>query len=271
MTHQYYVLGRLKPGVSQQSAQVDIDTISSRLEKQYSDTNTGLGAIVIPVLKDTVQMYDVALWVMMGAVGFVLLIACANVANLMLARASGRQKEIALRAALGASRWRIVRQLLTESVLIALIGGSLGVLVAFWGIDFLRGANPGEAAKYAPGWDQLGINLTVLAFTIGLSLLSGIVFGIAPALQVSNPNLNNALKEGGRSGSGGSYRLRSSLVVFEIALSLILLVGAGLLVRSFLSLMKTNPGFTPDHLMTMNLVLPRSKYNDDAQLTSFYS
>jgi len=271
MTHQYYILGRLKPGVSQQSAQVDVNTIAARLEKQYSDTNTGLGAVVIPVLKDTVQTYDVALWVMMGAVGFVLLIACANVANLMLARASGRQKEIALRAALGASRWRIVRQLLTESLLVALIGGALGVLVAFWGIDFLRGANPGEAAKYAPGWDQLGINLAVLAFTIGLSLLSGIVFGIAPALQVSKPNLNNALKEGGRSGSGGSHRLRSSLVVFEIALSLILLVGAGLLVRSFLSLMKTNPGFTPDHLMTMTLVLPRAKYKEDAQLTSFYS
>ena len=271
MTHQYYVLGRLKPGSSQQSAQADIDTILARLEKQYADTNTGLHATVIPVLQDTVRMYDVALWVMMGAVGFVLLIACANVANLMLARASGRQKEIALRAALGASRWRIVRQLLTESVIVALIGGALGVLVAFWGIDLLRGANPGEAAKYAPGWDQLGINLPVLAFTVGLSLLSGLVFGLAPSLQVSKPNLNNALKEGGRSGLGGSHRLRSSLVVFEIALSLVLLVGAGLLVRSFLSLMKTNPGFVPDHLMTMNLVVPRAKYKEDTQLISFYS
>ena len=271
MTHQYYVIGRLKPDITQQSAQVDINTIVARLEKQYPDTNTGISATVIPVLKDTVQMYEVALWVMMGAVGFVLLIACANVANLMLARASGRQKEIALRAALGASRWRIVRQLLTESVIVAVLGGALGVLVAFWGINLLRGANPGEAAKYAPGWDQLGINLPVLAFTIGLSVLSGLVFGLAPSLQVSKPNLNDALKEGGRSGSVGSHRLRSSLVVFEIALSLILLVGAGLLVRSFLSLMKTNPGFTPDHLMTMNLVLPRAKYKEEAQLISFYS
>ena len=269
--HSYYVVGKLKPGITPQSAQADIDAITARLEKQYPETNVGLGANVIPVLQDTVRLYDRALWVMMGAVGFVLLIACANVANLMLARASGRQKEIALRAALGASRWRIVRQLLTESVIVALIGGALGVLIAFWGIDLLRGANPGEAAKYAPGWDQLGINPAVLLFTIALSLLSGLVFGLAPALQVSKPNLNNALKEGGRQGGGGSHRLRSSLVVFEIALSLILLVGAGLLVRSFLSLLKTNPGFNPDHLMTMSLVLPAAKYKDEASRSAFFT
>jgi putative ABC transport system permease protein len=269
--HSYYVLGKLKPGVTQQAAQADIDTIAGRLEQQYPDTNTGLGANVIPVLADTVRQYDRALWVMMGAVGFVLLIACANVANLMLARASGRQKELALRAALGASRWRIVRQLLTESVIVALIGGLLGVFIAFWGIDLLRGANPGEAAKYAPGWDQLGINFPVLGFTIALSLLSGLVFGLAPALQVSKPNLNDALKEGGRQGAGGSNRLRSSLVVFEIALSLILLVGAGLLTRSFMSLLKTDPGFKPDHLITANLVLPAAKYKDDPSRAAFYT
>jgi len=269
--HSYYVVGRLKPGATQESAQADLTNIAGRLEKQYADTNAGLTASVIPVLKDTVRKYDQALWVMMGAVAFVLLIACANVANLMLARASGRQKEIALRAALGASRWRIVRQLLTESLLVALLGGALGVLIAFWGIDLLRGANPGDAAKYAPGWDQLGLNFPVLAFTIGISLLSGLVFGLAPSVQVSKPNLNSALKEGGRQGHGGSNRLRSSLVVFEIALSLILLVGAGLLVRSFLSLLKTNPGFNPDHLMTMNLVLPAAKYKNETQRAAFYS
>jgi putative ABC transport system permease protein len=270
-SHSYYVVGRLKHGVSREGAQADLDTIAARLEKQYPDTNTGWGANVIPIVKDTVRMYDTALWVMMGAVGFVLLIACANVANLMLARATGRQKEIALRAALGANRWRIVRQLLTESVIVALIGGALGVLVAFWGIDLLRAGNPGEAAKYAPGWNQLGINLSVLVFTVGLSVLSGLLFGLAPALQVSKPNLNNALKEGGRQGAGGSQRLRSSLVVCEIALSMILLVGAGLLVRSFLALLKTDPGFNPDHVITANLVLPIAKYKEDAQRAAFYS
>jgi putative ABC transport system permease protein len=270
-THQYYVVGRLRPGVSKEAAQADLDTIAARLEKQYPETNTGWGANVIPIVKDTVRLYDTALWVMMGAVGFVLLIACANVANLMLARASGRQKEIALRAALGASRWRIIRQLLTESVIVALIGGVIGILIAFWGVELLRAGNPGEASRFAPGWDRLGINPAVLLFTIGLSVLSGLVFGVAPALQVSRPNLNNALKEGGRQGAGSSNRLRSSFVVAEIALSLILLVGAGLLVRSFLSLMRMNPGFNPENVMTMQLVLPSAKYKDDAQSAAFFS
>ncbi len=270
-SHSYYVIGRLKPAASVQSAQADLDTIAGRLEKQYPTTNAGLGANVFPIVKDTVRQYDTALWVMMGAVGFVLLIACANVANLMLARASGRQKELALRAALGANRWRIIRQLLTESLIVALIGGALGVLVAFWGIDLLRASNPGEAAKYAPGWYRLGINPAVLLFTLGLSLFSGVVFGLAPAWQVSKPDLNNALKEGGRQSTAGHHRLRGSLVVFEVALSLVLLVGAGLLVRSFLALVKTNPGFNPDNLLTMNLVLPVAKYKDDPQRAAFYS
>lgn len=269
--HGYYVIGQLKPGVSIESSQADIDNIAARLEQQFPETNTGWGATVFPIVADTVRMYDTALWVMMGAVGFVLLIACANVANLMLARASGRQKEIALRAALGASRWRIMRQLLTESVIVALIGGALGILVGFWGIDALRAANPAEAAKYAPGWYQLGINFEVLAFTIALSFISGIVFGLAPAWQVSRPNLNDSLKEGGRQTSAGSHRLRGSLVVAEVALSLMLLVGAGLLARSFLSLLRTNPGFNADNIITMNLVLPSVKYKEEPQRAVFYN
>ena len=269
-SHSYYVIGRLKPGVTNESAQADLDTIAARLEKQYPESNTGWGPNVIPIVADTVRQYNTALWVMMGAVGFVLLIACANVANLMLARATGRQKELALRAALGASRWRIVRQLLTESLIVALVGGALGVLVAIWSIDLLRASNPGEASRFAAGWDQLGINPLVLLFTLGLSVLSGLLFGLAPALQVSRPNLNNALKEGGRQGTGGANRLRSSFVVAEIALSLILLVGAGLLVRSFMSLLKINPGFNPENVMTMMLVLPSAKYREDPQRAAFF-
>ena len=270
-THTFYVVGRLKPGVTIAGAQSDIDNITARLEQQYPEDNKGWGATVYPIVADTVRGYDTALWVSMAAVAFVLLIACANVANLMLARASGRQREIALRAALGASRWRIVRQLLTESVIVALIGGVLGVLVAFWGIDALRAANPGNAARFAPGWHQLGLNFTVLAFTLGLSLFSGIVFGLAPALQVSKPNLNDSLKEGSRQTSGRSHGLRSSLVVFEVALSLVLLVGAGLALRTFLALIKTDPGFNPENLLTMNLMLPAAKYTDEPKRVAFYS
>jgi putative ABC transport system permease protein len=159
--------------------------------------------------------------------------------------------------------------LLTESVIVALIGGALGILIGFWGIDALRAANPGDASKFAPGWSQLGINFSVLAFTFGLSILSGIVFGLAPAWQVSKPNLNDSLKEGSRQNSGKSHRLRSGLVVVEVAVSLVLLVCAGLLARTFLSLLKTNPGFNPDGVMTMNLVLPGAKYKEEAQLVVF--
>jgi putative ABC transport system permease protein len=269
--HSYYVIGRLKHGVPVQSAQADIDNITARLEKQYPETNTGSRATVFPIVADTVRKYDTGLWVGMAAVAFVLLIACANVANLMLARASGRQKEIALRAALGASRWRIIRQLLTESSIVALIGGALGILVAVWGIDALRSANPGDAAKFAPGWHQLGINVTVLIFTVVVSLLSGLLFGLAPALQVSKPDLNSTLKESSRQSSGRSHWLRSSLVVLEVALSLVLLVGAGLFFRSFIALFKTDPGFNPDNVLTMSLILSPDKYKEEPPIAAFYA
>ena len=271
ISHGFYVIGRLKPGVSIENSQADVDNITARLEQQYPAANTGWGAIVYPIIADTVRAYDTPIWITMGFVGFVLLIACANIANLMLARASGRHKEIALRAALGASRWRIMRQLLTESLMVALLGGVFGVLVGFWGIDALRVSNPGDAAQFAAGWYQLGMNVPVLLFTLALSLFSGLVFGLAPALQVSKPNLNDALKEGSRQMSGSSHRLRNSLVVFEVALSLVLLVGAGLSVRSFLALVKMNPGFDADNLLTANIALPPVKYREDPQRQAFYS
>ena len=269
--HSYLGIGLLKPGVSLQGAQADLDTIAGQLEKQYPESNTGRGIVIYPILKDTVRMYSTALWVMMAAVGFVLLIGCANVANLTLARAIGRQREIALRVALGASRFRIVRQLLTESVLLGLAGGVLGIFVAFWGVDLIRTASPGEAARFASGWNHLGINLPVLAFTLLLSVLSGVLFGLAPAWQLSKPNLNSALKEGGRQATSGSHRLRGLLVVSEVALSLMLLVSAGLLIRSFLQLVKTDPGFNSENLLTMSLVLPAAKYKEEPQRAAFYS
>lgn len=268
--HSYLGIGRLRPGVSIQSAQAELDTIASSLEQQNPETNTGRGVAIYPILADTVRQYSTALWIMMAAVGFVLLIGCANVANLMLARASGRQREIALRSALGASRFRIVRQLLTESVLLGLAGGALGVLVAYWGVDLIRSANPGEAARFAAGWSRLGINLPVLGFTLLLSVLSGVVFGLAPAVQLSRPDLNGALKEGSRQASS-SHRLRGLLVVAEVALSLMLLVSAGLLIRSFLQLVKTDAGFNAENLLTMNLVLPVAKSREDPQRVAFYS
>src|SRR5712664_576194 len=271
LNQSYLGIGRLKPRVAVQAAQVDMDHIAGRLEKQYPASNTGRGVVIYPILQDTVRLYSTALWVMMAAVGFVLLIGCANVANLMLARATGRQREIALRAALGASRLRIVRLLLTESMVLGLVGGALGVLIGYWGIDLIRAANPGEAARYAAGWNHLGINLPVLIFTLLLSVLSGVVFGLAPAWQLSKPDLNSALKEGGRQGTSGSHRLRGLLVVSEIALSLMLLVSAGLLLRSFLQLVRTDAGFNPDSLLTMNLVLPAAKYKEEPQRAAFYS
>ncbi len=270
-SHSYYVLGRLKPGVTLASAQADLSTIASRLEKDYAQSNTGWGVVAYPIVEDTVRLYKTATLALMGTVGFVLLIVCANVANLMLARAAGRQKEIALRAALGASRWRLVRQLLTESVILSLVGGAFGILVAYWTVDLLRAANPGEAAKFAPGFDQMGVSLPVLGFNLALSISVGFLFGLAPAWQTSKTDLNGALKEGGRQTSRGSHRLRGLLVISEVALSLMLLVSAGLLMRSFLSLLKTNPGFNPDSLITMNLILPAAKYKENPQRETFFS
>jgi predicted permease len=268
--HAYLVIGRLKSGVSVAGAQADLDTIGKRLEQQYPRTNTGWGIAMYPIVEDTVRFYKTAVLVLMAAVGFVLLIVCANVANLMLARAAGRQKEMALRAALGAGSWRLIRQLLTESVVLALIGGAFGALIGFWGVDLLKALNPGDAARFAPGWDRMGFTLPVFAFNLGLSIFSGLLFGLAPAWQVARTDLNQTLKEGGRQSASGAHRLRGLLVISEVALSLVLLISAGLLMRTFVSLVKTDPGFNPANVLTMSLSLPAAKYKDLPQRAAFY-
>jgi putative ABC transport system permease protein len=208
------------------------------------------------------------LLVLLGSVGFVLLIACANVANLTLARAAGRHRELAVRAALGAGRLRIARQLLTERILLALTGGLLGLLFAPWGINLLSAFVP----ENVPRRDETGVDLRVLGFTLCASLLTGLLFGIAPAPQSSKPDLNRTLKDGGRAGTGGRGRthVRNALIVSEVALSLVLLVGAGLLVKSFVKLRNTDPGFDPGNTLTASLSLAPIRYDTDEKVTDFY-
>ncbi|MGH9754544.1 MAG: ABC transporter permease, partial [Blastocatellia bacterium] len=252
------VVGRLKPGVTRAQAQADMDVIGKQLEQQYPNDNAGYGVNVVPLMEQTVGSIRRSLLVLFGAVAFVLLIACANVANLLLARAVTRQREVALRAALGAGRWRIVRQLLTESMLLAVAGGALGVLMAWWGLGLLLDLSPANI----PRLENIRLDWRALGFTFGLSLLTGIIFGLTPAMQTSHLELSETLKEGGRTGSGGlrAQRIRGAFIVAELALTLALLVGAGLLIRSFWRLQDVNPGFKTDHLLTLELTLPRSKY-----------
>ena len=265
--HGLVSVARLKPGVTLEQAQAEMDSIALNIEKQNPVTNEGLGVKLSGMREALVGDYQKALIILLGVVGFVLLIACANVANLLLARASARRKEIAVRAALGASQWRIFRQLLTESLLLGVLGGALGLVLALWGLDLLLAAIPVEI----PFWMKFSMDGRVLAFTVGISLLTGLIFGVAPALQASRPNLNETLKDGGRTGaSTDRHRLRSLLVVAEVALSLVLLVGAGLMMRSFLRLQHVNSGLNPENVLTMEVILPRAKYKEPEQTSAFF-
>jgi putative ABC transport system permease protein len=269
--HESLVVGRLKAGVTIGRARSDLDAVARRLERQYPNTNTGRGVGVLPILEETVREYKGMTLMTMAVVTLVLLIACANVANLTLARATGRMKEVALRLALGASRWRIIRQLLTESVILAVIGGVIGVLLAGWGVEAFKITLPEEAPGLMPGYHHLGVNSRVLFYTLIVSVSAGILFGLAPAIQASKPDLNGTLKDGGGETSGGGrHRLRAALVVAEIAMSLVLLAGAGLLMKSFLAISKVNTGINPDNVLTMGITLPFAKYEDDARRLAFY-
>jgi len=252
-----YAVARLKPGVTLEQARADMKNITTALEKQYPDSNQGSSAMVKPVLENYVSDIRRTLYVLFGAVSFVLLIACANVASLELARAAARQKEMAVRNALGASRRRIVRQLLTESVLLASLGGALGWLIARWGVTAILAISPEGAI---PRVAEIHLDKSVMLFTAAVSILTGVVFGLAPALQSSRPDAQEALKETARSATARRGWLRSGMVVAEIALTLVLLVGAGLLIRSFYRLQQVSPGFATESALRFKVSLPEQKY-----------
>ena len=267
----YNLMARLKPGVTMAQAQADVSVIAARIrEKDKRDKTFTIS--VVPLLDQVVGDVRRALLVLLGSVALVLLIACANVANLLLSRATGRQKEIAVRTALGASWTRLVRQLLTESVLLSLAGGAAGLLIAQWSLYAIRTVNPGNI----PRLDVIRIDPRVLAFTFLVSILTGIAFGLAPASRSARVDLNSALKSGGRNtqGDGGfslsRHRLRGLLVVSELALSLMLLIGAGLLIRSFVRLQQVSPGFNPDHVISMRLGDPSQRFTKREEVVQYY-
>src|SRR5215213_1703082 len=268
-SHSYYVIARTKPGVTVGQANAELDTISRRLERQYPDSNAAVVVAGASMHEELTRDVRPALLILLGAVGLVLLIACANVANLLLARAAGRQKEMAIRTALGASRWRVVRQLLVESLLLALAGGALGLLLALWGTDVLVAAGPADIPRVS----QAGLDARVLAFTLLVSVLTGVAFGLVPALQASRPDLTGALKEGSRGSTEGlrRNRFRSALVVAEVATSLVLLIGAGLLMRSFVRLMQTDPGFDPARVVALDIPLTRQRYDTPEKQDAFFA
>jgi putative ABC transport system permease protein len=265
--HFLNVIGRLKSGVSIDAARTELSTLAARLETQHPDTNKGWGIVATPLLESAVRGFRPTLAVLLGAVGLVLLVACANLANMHLARATGRSREIAIRAAIGAGRLRIVQQLLTESLVLACAGGALGLLLAYWATSSFIAAYP----NLLPRSGDIGIDVTVLAFTMGLCIVTSLLFGLAPALAAARTRFNDTLKDGARAG-GGRLRglMRSALVVTEVALALILLAGAGILLKSFSHLARVDPGFETDHRLSAFMILPRPKYADPARVSDFF-
>ena len=253
-------LGRIKQGVTLAQARADMNRIESNLASQYPEADKGEGTSVVPVKEEMVKDIRPFLLVLLAAVGFVLLIACVNVANLLLARSTGRAREFAIRAALGASQGRVIRQLLTESVLLAICGGALGLLLATWGTSAALAILPSTL----PRSQNVRIDPHVLLFTVIVSLLAGILFGLAPALKTSHPDLHETLKEGGRGASGAKYRTQGIFVVVEMALAVVLLIGAGLTIRTLVGLWSVNPGFDPHNVLTFNVGFPSSTANESA-------
>lgn len=270
--HYLQVVGLLKTGVTIEQARQDLGAIAARAATQFPETNAGRGVNVVSLTEDATRGSRMYAPVMLGAIGFVLLIACANVANLLLVRGSSRQKEIAIRLAMGASRGRLVRQLLTESLLLSFVGGLLGMLFSIWGVKSLSRAIPDDFSRFIPGWHNLTLNRTTFAFTLALSLVTGLLCGLMPALQSTRTNFNDALKEGGKGSSGKASRNRSRsvLVVAEVALSLVLLIGAGLMIRSFVEMLSSDFGINPTNVLTMDVSLPGEKYDKVAPRNDLY-
>jgi predicted permease len=266
-----YVVGLLKQGVTEKQARADMRGVAERLAQEYPKSNRPDGFTLVSLQDQATRDVSRSLVILMGAVVFVLLIACANVANLLLARAASRSKEIAIRTALGAGRARIIRQLLTESLLLSLAGGALGLLLAAWGIDALLAAVSDDVPRLI--LNNIRLDSLVILVTLLVSVATGLLFGLAPAILISKSNLNETLKEGGRGGSEGALRhhVRNFLVVAEIAVSLLLLVGAGLLVKSFLNLRQAELGFEPDRVLTMRLALPEARYQENGKIENFFN
>jgi predicted permease len=264
------VMARLKPGVKIEQAQAEMNALAGRIAAEHPDTNANQGTKLVSLRDEQVGDVRPALLLLLGAVGFVLLIACANVANLLLARAASRQKEIAIRTALGAGRLRLLKQFLTESLLLSSIGGALGLLLAVWSTGPLLKMFPNSIENLSlPKVEAIPIDWKVLLFTLGASLFTGLLFGIVPALQASKADLNRSLKESARTTIGGGSRLRNALVVSEIALSLMLLIGAGLLLKSFAHLQQSDFGFNPEKVLTVQVLLPQPKYAEPAKRLQF--